>query len=55
LKEILMELDLTDKRGPALTRGRGVMAAQQTFNSPGGGSKGGRRAVARIKADRGSP
>ncbi len=38
LKEIVMELDLTDKRGHALTRGRGVTAAQQTFNLPGGGS-----------------
>lgn len=33
-----MELDLTDKRGHAHTRGRGVTAAQQTFNLPGGGS-----------------
>ena len=33
-----MEPDLTDKRGHALTRGRGVTAAQQTFNLPGGGS-----------------
>ena len=33
-----MELDLTDKRGHALTRGRGVTAAQRAFNSPGGGS-----------------
>ena len=33
-----MELDLTDKRGHALTRGRGVTAAQRAFNSHGGGS-----------------
>ena len=38
LKEIVMELDLTDKRGHALTRGRGVTAAQRAFNSLGGGS-----------------
>lgn len=33
-----MELDLTDKRGHTLTRGRGVTAAQRAFTSPGGGS-----------------
>lgn len=33
-----MELDLTDKRGHALTRGRGVTAAQRAFNSHGVGS-----------------
>lgn len=38
LKENNMEQELADKRGHALTRGRGVTAAQQTFNLPGGGS-----------------
>ena len=33
-----MEKDLSDKRNHVLTRGRGVTAAQQTFNLPGGGS-----------------
>ncbi len=33
-----MEQDLTGKRQHALTRGRGVTAAQQIFNLPGGGS-----------------
>ena len=33
-----MEQDLSDKRNHALIRGRGVTAAQQTFNLHGGGS-----------------
>ena len=33
-----MERDLTNKRNHVLNRGRGVTAAQQTFNLPGGGS-----------------
>lgn len=33
-----MEQELTDKRHHALEWGRGVTAAQQTFNLPGGGS-----------------
>ena len=33
-----MEQDLSDKRIHVLIRGRGVKAAQQTFNLPGGGS-----------------
>ena len=38
LKEIVMELDLADKRRHVLIRGRGVTAAQRAFNSHGGGS-----------------
>ena len=37
-KEKSMEQDLSDKRIHVLIRGRGVKAAQQTFNLPGGGS-----------------
>ena len=37
-KEQVMECDLSGKRGHVLNRGRGVTAAQQTFNLPGGGS-----------------
>ena len=37
-KENVMEQDLPIKRDYALIRGRGVTAAQQTFNLPGGGS-----------------
>ena len=33
-----MDSDLADKRRHVLNRGRGVTAAQQTFNLPGGGS-----------------
>ncbi len=33
-----MEQELTNKRNHVLIRGRGVTAAQQTFNLPGGGS-----------------
>lgn len=33
-----MEQELAYKRRHGLTRGRGVTAAQQTFNLPGGGS-----------------
>ena len=33
-----MEQDLSNKRSHVLIRGRGVTAAQQTFNLPGGGS-----------------
>ncbi len=33
-----MELELADKRIHVLIRGRGVTAAQQTFNLPGEGS-----------------
>ena len=33
-----MERDLTHKRNHVLDWGRGVTAAQQTFNLPGGGS-----------------
>ena len=37
-KEQTMERELTNKRNHALEWGRGVTAAQQTFNLPGGGS-----------------
>ena len=37
-KEKVMEQDLSDKRIHVHIRGRGVKAAQQTFNLPGGGS-----------------
>ena len=37
-KEQVMEQELTNKRNHVLIRGRGVTAAQQTFNLPGGGS-----------------
>ncbi len=37
-KEYEMEHLLALKRGPVLNRGRGVTAAQQTFNLHGGGS-----------------
>ena len=37
-KENVMEQELTGKHGHFLIRGRGVTAAQQTFNLPGGGS-----------------
>ena len=37
-KEQVMERELTNKRIHALAWGRGVTAAQQTFNLPGGGS-----------------
>lgn len=37
-KERTMERDLTHKRNHVLDRGRGVTAAHQTFNLPGGGS-----------------
>ena len=33
-----MEQELSDKRNHVLIRGRGVTAAQQTFNLSGGGS-----------------
>ena len=37
-KEKVMEQEVSYKRGHALNRGRGVTAAQQIFNLPGGGS-----------------
>ena len=37
-KEKVMEQELPNKRIHVLIRGRGVKAAQQTFNLPGGGS-----------------
>ena len=37
-KEKTMEQDLTNKRNHVLIRGRGVTAAQQTFNLAGEGS-----------------
>lgn len=37
-KEQVMEQELTQKQNHVLIRGRGVTAAQQTFNLPGGGS-----------------
>jgi hypothetical protein len=37
-RENVMEQELSGKRGHALIRGRGVTAAQQTFNLSGGGS-----------------
>ena len=37
-REKVMEQELSYKRGHAHNRGRGVTAAQQTFDLPGGGS-----------------
>jgi hypothetical protein len=45
-KEQVMEQELGNKRNHFLIRGRGVTAAQQTFNLPGGGSNPHARAVA---------